>query len=246
MDTGLRARLRVAVPVALAAAMALSVTAVRAQPRCLAGMAFVTYGGFCVDRYEAALVEVLPSGEDRPWSPYQNPGSASVRAVSRPGQVPQGYISQAQAEYACIRSRKRLCSDDEWQMACRGPRDVTFGYGARREPGRCNENHTWHPVTRMLGGAFHGGPMNDPRINQLEGTLGLTGAFARCTNELGVFDMVGNLHEWTDDPGGTFRGGYYMDTRVNGDGCDYATRAHDRDYHDYSTGFRCCVTPTRR
>jgi hypothetical protein len=28
---------------------------------------------------------------------------------------------------------------------------------------------------------------------------------------------------------------------MNGDGCSYKTVAHDADYHDYSTGFRCCA-----
>jgi hypothetical protein len=31
-----------------------------------------------------------------------------------------------------------------------------------------------------------------------------------------------------------------MDTFQNGEGCEYRTTAHRRDYHDYSTGFRCC------
>ena len=33
-----------------------------------------------------------------------------------------------------------------------------------------------------------------------------------------------------------------FDTRVNGDGCAYRTTAHASEYHDYSTGFRCCAT----
>jgi sulfatase modifying factor 1 len=53
--------------------------------------------------------------------------------------------------------------------------------------------------------------------------------------------MVGNLHEWTNDPNGTFQGGYYLDTHQNGDGCGYRTTAHEFTYHDYSTGFRCCA-----
>ena len=42
-------------------------------------------------------------------------------------------------------------------------------------------------------------------------------------------DIVGKLHEWTADPKGHFRGGYYVDTWMNGHGCDD------------STGFRCCA-----
>ena len=55
-------------------------------------------------------------------------------------------------------------------------------------------------------------------------TLAKTGAHEGCTNGYGVDDMVGNVHEWTDD--GSFRGGYYLDTKLNGEGCDYRTTAH--------------------
>jgi hypothetical protein len=81
--------------------------------------------------------------------------------------------------------------------------------------------------------------MNDPRLNQLENTVEPTGSAAACTNDYGVYDMVGNVHEWTDE--GAFHGGYYLDTTLNGEGCDYTTTAHARNYYDYSTGFRCCA-----
>jgi formylglycine-generating enzyme required for sulfatase activity len=86
--------------------------------------------------------------------------------------------------------------------------------------------------------------LNDPGLGQVEGALARTGSHAECVNGFGVFDMVGNLHEWVaTDPAaahGTFAGGYYLDTTLNGDGCNYRTVAHAHDYHDYSTGFRCC------
>jgi hypothetical protein len=56
---------------------------------------------------------------------------------------------------------------------------------------------------------------------------------------------MGNLHEWTSDPEGTFRGGFYVDTVINGPGCLYRTTAHDRAHWDYSTGFRCCADAPR-
>ena len=91
---------------------------------------------------------------------------------------------------------------------------------------------------------LHGGErtsrtLNDPAANQMASTVEATGSSASCTNGFGVHDMVGNVHEWTDD--GSFRGGYYLDTKLNGEGCDYRTTAHARDYYDYSTGFRCCA-----
>jgi formylglycine-generating enzyme required for sulfatase activity len=89
--------------------------------------------------------------------------------------------------------------------------------------------------------------LNDPRLGQVDGALAKTGTHEDCTNSYGALDMMGNLHEWVRTPAslphGTFCGGYYLDTTLNGDGCKYRTKAHAHDYHDYSTGFRCCADP---
>jgi formylglycine-generating enzyme required for sulfatase activity len=207
-------------------------------------------GQVCIDRWEASLVQILDDGSDRAWSPFETPADQKLRfrAVSQPSVLPQGYISGEQARRACEASGKRLCTASEWEAACRGPRHTTYPYGDERRKGVCNDNgRAVHPVaevTRRLGLApermwYEG--MGNPLINQLKDTLQRTGERSDCTNAYGVFDMVGNLHEWIDDPGGTFRGGFYMDTTVNGEGCDYRTTAHPSSYHDYSTGFRCCL-----
>jgi formylglycine-generating enzyme len=221
---------------------------------CPSGMAAVG-GPYCIDVYEASLVEVLPNGEERPWPYFEVvPREAVVRAVSLPGVYPQGYISGLKAREACERSGKRLCKPDEWRNACMGPRATVFPYGNALEAGRCNDNGRsgmrffnpqldGKPEHRWMWG--YGGNMADPRLNQLDGTLTRTGERAGCTNEYGVFDMVGNLHEWVDDPDGTFQGGYYLDTHLNGDGCNYRTTAHPVWHLDYSTGFRCCADASR-
>jgi hypothetical protein len=208
---------------------------------------------FCIDVYEASLVEILPDGQERPWPYFEAlPGDVSVRAISLPGVFPQGYISGVQAREACERSGKRLCEPDEWRAACMGPNGTVFPYGNVREIGRCNDNGRssmrffnpeldGKPEHKWMWG--YGGNMVDPRLNQLEGTLTRTGERTGCTNQYGVFDMVGNLHEWVEDPNGTFQGGYYLDTHLNGDGCYYRTTAHPMTHLDYSTGFRCCADP---
>jgi hypothetical protein len=207
--------------------------------------------GFCVDVYEASLVQTLPDGSEQPWPYYEMlPEGVRVRAVSSAGVFPQGYVSGLQARAACEASGKRLCKPDEWKTACMGPKKTMFPYGNTREVGRCNDNgrsamHWFNPELddkpehRWMWG--FAGNMTDPRLNQLEGTLTRTGERDGCTNEYGVHDMVGNLHEWVDDPDGTFQGGYYLDTHLNGDGCYYRTTAHAISHLDYSTGFRCCA-----
>lgn len=222
-----------------------------ADPKCPDEMAFVT-GQVCVDRWEASLELRESDGGATPFSPYERVTGFESRvvAVSRPGVVPQGYISGQQAALACKAAGKRLCTAREWSVACRGPSETTFPYGERRIAGACNDNvRSIHPVAELglkLGvepEIWWGGTMNHPLINQLPNSVSKTGERHACTNGYGVFDMVGNLHEWIDDPAGTFRGGYYMDTQNNGTGCAYETTAHSFRYHDYSTGFRCCADP---
>jgi hypothetical protein len=205
---------------------------------------------FCVDRWEASLVEIVSPGVERRWSPYEEiPQGTAVRAVSYADVVPQAYISGVQAQAACRASSKRLCNPTEWRTACRGPQNVTWGYGASHERGRCNDTahvspmYQLYPQVRQSWRLIGMTEMNDPRLNQVDGTVARTGENHDCSNEWGVYDMVGNLHEWTDDPNGTFQGGWYLDTTENGAGCDYRTDAHDYTYHDYSTGFRCCAEP---
>lgn len=202
----------------------------------------------CIDRWEGSLVQLGATGER--WSPFQSVEGATteLRAVSEPDVAPQAYISGVEAEHACQASGKRLCTATEWEAACRGPRRTTYPYGRKRKRGVCNDDgRDRHPVaeaTKRLGlppdRMWYEG-MDQPLINQLNNTLRKTGERAGCTNDSGAFDMVGNLHEWIEDPDGTFRGGFYMDTQINGEGCDYATTAHSKKYHDYSTGFRCCM-----
>jgi len=222
-------------------------TAVAKAARCPDGMASIA-GRYCIDKYEASTVELLKKRKTRSHSPYEAVEGVEVKAVSRAGKVPQAHISRDQAEAACDASGKRLCSDDEWLTACRGKKPTRYPYGQEHKEGYCNDkgvssfNHYYGAGhdEEPAQAAYTWANMNDGRLNQLKGTLAPTGKFGKCKNSYGVYDMVGNLHEWTAAKGGTFRGGYYLDTVLNGEGCDYKTTAHVASYHDYSTGFRCC------
>lgn len=221
----------------------------RTPSRCPADMALVA-SRFCIDKYEGSLLAKLEGGTTLRHSPYHTPvpqaGTVYV-AQSVAGVVPQGYLSAAQAEGACRSAGKRLCHPVEWRAACGGTEGFAFPYGPKRIPGKCKDSGskpmmTYHAETMSRGWDLR--ELNDPRNNQLEGGLAKTGASPECVNDYGAFDMVGNLHEWTADPNGTFQGGYWLDTSQHGDGCAYRTIAHAFDYHDYSTGFRCCADVT--
>jgi hypothetical protein len=207
---------------------------------CPAGM--TPAGAACIDRWEAALV-LDEAGGPRGWSPYANPGTRTVRAVSAPGLVPQGYINGVQAGGACARAGKRLCTDTEWLRACQGSAGTTYPYGNTREPGRCNDARTCHPAVQYFQSSDSSvfNMIGHACLDQLPDGLARTGAHATCASADGAYDLMGNLHEWTADPAGTFRGGFFVDTVVNGQGCLYRTTAHDTSHWDYSTGFRCCA-----
>jgi formylglycine-generating enzyme required for sulfatase activity len=211
---------------------------------CPDGMARVD-ASLCVDRYEASLDELDDAGAVvRSHPPNEPVGAKRVRAKSVRGVVPQAYVSRDDADGACRAAGKRLCTDDEWRRACRGTHATKYPYGTRRRAGACNDRgvEPLAVVFRRPASATEWGfdTMNDPRLHLVPGGVSRTGRFDRCTNDLGVYDMVGNVHEWTSDAAGTFRGGWYLDTSELGEGCDYAAVGHDAKYRDYSTGFRCC------
>jgi hypothetical protein len=207
---------------------------------CPPGMAPVAT--FCVDVYEASLVDAL-TGE--PISPFHHPGATPVMAVSIAGAVPQAYVDAITAADACANAGKRLCTDAEWLRACRGPGDLVYPYGDALQPGTCNDHRDVHPAIEYFGTSadWIWSELGNACLDQLPDSLDPAGANPGCVTAEGLFDMMGNLHEWTADPAGTFRGGYFVDTVINGPGCLYATTAHDVSHWDYSTGFRCCADP---
>lgn len=207
---------------------------------------------FCVDRWEAHVVEVDDAGNETAHSPYDVVDGLRVRAKSEGDVFPQGYISQTQATAACAEAGKRLCSPDEFSLTCRGVHsDAGTPYypygGTTHEPGVCNEGKG-SSVEKFFGSdpsKWTYADFNDPIDNEWDGGLAKTGAYTGCVSPNGAFDCVGNLHEWTNEPAdvnghGRFHGGFYGDAEINGHGCLYVTSAHELDYHDYSTGFRCC------
>jgi sulfatase modifying factor 1 len=212
--------------------------------------------GVCIDKYEAHMVKEDGSAWPYYNAPAKTPGAIdTLKAQSLPGVKPQGYISGVDAQKACKNAGKRLCTSEEWLAACKGgdPNRV-FPYGNERIDGACNDEtiKRKHPISAAIGSSGwakdekgrtypKGSAMGDPRVLQHPDNLKPTGSFPQCVSPVGAFDMMGNLHEWIDDPKGTFRGGYMMDTKINRVGCDYRTVAHSFNHWDYSTGFRCCA-----
>ncbi len=176
---------------------------------CPADMVSVA-GTFCADRFEASRVDATDSSA----------GTDSSRALSVAGVLPWQVTDNATAARACAGSGKRLCSAQEWRVACRGPEDTAYSYGDDYDPLACNG------IDAFGRSAFHLAP---------------TGSFPRCTNEWGLFDINGNL--WEHVAAGsdeTVRGGAYN--------CGDSAALHRCDYVPGSwapsaRGFRCCLSP---
>jgi sulfatase modifying factor 1 len=196
-------------------------------------------GHTCVDKWEGSLVAMNDDGTETAFDADEAPNGRAVRAVSRPGVAPQAHISMLEAQRACRSSGKRLCHAAEWKTACEGPEHTRYPYGQTREANVCVDTNRTSPMAVLHNGEHTARTMNDPEANELANTVEPTGEASECTNGYGVYDMVGNVHEWADD--GAFHGGYYLDTKINGEGCNYVTTAHAKNYYDYSTGFRCCA-----
>ena len=182
-------------------------------------------------------------------SALQRSGKYKPQGVSAPGLVPQGYLSYFAAKRLCEASGKRLCTEEEWDQACRGQRATQFPYGSEYRADQCNVGSYLHPAA-ILHGLSSSGHL-DPRLNLLmiageRPVLRETGSTQTCASRWGndaVFDMVGNLDEWVDTPTGVFRGGFYA--RRSRTGCDAEVTNHPNTYFDYSTGARCCRDAAR-
>jgi formylglycine-generating enzyme len=235
------------------------------NPACPSEMARVDRA--CVDRYEARLLRRNDDGSLAPHPPSARPTGGVFVAEAKAGVKPQGYISQLEAANACENAGKRLCSLTEWYHACRGDKNTLFPYGPTYVAGRCNVNKP-HLLSMLHGNdpqawKYDSG-FNDPELDQRDGFLAETGAYSECVSSAGIYDLVGNLHEWVADRvdatmpdkvpltagireklrvnqgKGVFMGGFFSTLNQHGEGCDFITMAHEPGYHDYSTGFRCC------
>lgn len=187
------------------------------------------------DRARALPLPIVPRHQREPFD---------ARAVSAPGVLPQGYMTFYTAKRACENAGKRLCKEEEWVRACKGKGRSRQPYGERYVAGRCNVMRQVHPAYELHGNSSLG--HLDPRLHLVveEGERPLllsTGELETCASQTSdgqLYDMVGNLDEWIDDPQGTFVGGFF--SRGTREGCEAKVESHAPAYTDYSLGVRCC------
>ena len=186
------------------------------QWRTLAAPLPTTPMRFCIDRYE-----------------YPNTR----------GGYPIIMVSWREAQGMCAASGKRLCSEAEWTFACEGEEAQPYPYGYERDAKACDIDRDWI--------AYHEAAFRDRSSDVMMRELdslwqGMpSGASPGCRSPFGVYDMTGNVDEWTvstrrEGLPSIFKGGYWGPVRAR---CRASTRVHDPDYAFYQQGFRCCSAP---
>lgn len=156
------------------------------------------------------------------------------------GQNPIIVVTFREAEALCKKDQKRLCTENEWTFACEGEEVLPYPYGYARDTTACVMDRNWRPFKE---GALQprdgdGAKEELDRLWQAEPS----GSRAGCKSPFGVYDMTGNVDEWTRSVNQTghrsiLKGGYWGPVRAR---CRPSTRAHDEDFVAYQQSFRCC------
>ncbi|MCB9528950.1 MAG: SUMF1/EgtB/PvdO family nonheme iron enzyme [bacterium] len=159
-----------------------------------------------------------------------------TEACSVAGVRPWHSVTWSDARDACRAIGWQLCTGDELMRACGGSRSWRYPYGDAFETGRCNVREAFLPA----GAEF--------------ATEAPTGQFPNCVSEDGIFDLTGNLWEWTGD-GGSFNdpdarvyqgAGWrtvaerHRDTDLVCDAQSALTGFSAPSFASNTVGFRCC------
>ncbi len=139
------------------------------------------------------------------------------------GAIPHTSVSREGAAALCAEIGKRLCTELEWERACKGPKNTTYEYGNRYRPEICGTGAK--PALLPSGLRFS------------------------CASEFGVHDMHGGVWEWTSSDWGrdskrelaTARGGNAPAGELAGRCANGMGRSPDEV--SGIAGFRCCVGP---
>jgi formylglycine-generating enzyme required for sulfatase activity len=124
------------------------------------------------------------------------------------------------AEAVCKEQGKRLCTEEEWEKACKGPDNYIYAYGDTFDETLCG---------KTIAGDYRIGSLKD------------------CISGYGVYGMSGGPREWTSTTAGkgsadrrVVKGGMRAN-HTRGSRCAYALDESAR-YADATLSFRCCLS----
>jgi hypothetical protein len=171
---------------------------------------------FCIDRYE-----------------YPN----------EKGEYPIIMVNWPEANGLCAAEGKRVCDEAEWTFACEGEEATPYPYGYVRDATACVVDQPWKPFNETALRPRDGAAARAEIDHLWQGVP--SGTQPRCRSPFGVYDMTGNVDEWTHsvregERPSILKGGYWGPVRTR---CRPSTRSHDENHIFYQQGFRCCADP---
>lgn len=139
-----------------------------------------------------------------------------------PSQSPRTGVTRDEADSLCKARGRRLCTELEWERACKGPGNTTYPYGESYQASKCSGS------SNLLKPA---------------------GQYDACASAFGVKAVYGAVWEWTASewgrggPGGmaTVRGGGHQNPAVRHRCANGQSRSPSETSADL--GFRCCGGP---
>lgn len=136
---------------------------------------------------------------------------------NRKGAAPLSFVSLYEAMDSCFSVGKRLCTSQEWSTACSGPHNWKYPYGKHYENEACGTRDT---------------------------TVQAAGSRPECRGYFGLYDMSGNLAEWTSTPSTHNRSfnnvmGGFWESGSQSSCADSRYSYYPQNRHN-PVGFRCC------
>lgn len=139
------------------------------------------------------------------------------------GAIPTSNVSRDEAAQMCAAKGKRLCSELEWERACKGAANATYEYGDDYAQDKCGTGVAIEEAARRP-----------------------TGDHIACKSDFGVREMHGGPWEWTSsnwgrgrkEDLGVLRGGNALAGELVGRCANALGRAPSTQ--SPTMGFRCC------
>jgi sulfatase modifying factor 1 len=230
-------------------ALSLDLAVLAPTPPCVEGMVLVD-GDYCDEVDETCIRERPPPQVG--CAEYAAPTTCLGRQTpmrfcmdryeypNRPGEKPLVMQSFYDADKACRAIEKRVCRSHEWTLACEGPDRLPYPYGYVRDATACHID-------------VHGPMIDEKRFYSVDKEREIeridrrepSGARAGCVSPYGVYDLTGNVDEWTTNETGipdrgALKGGNWGPWR---NACRPTTLGHAAWFRYYQMGFRCCADP---
>ena len=145
------------------------------------------------------------------------------------GSLPLRNVSWNEASDMCEKKNKRLCTEAEWERSCKGPWSTMvnqqFPYGSTWRDNACNVKN-----------------FNSLKEDR-EGEVTESGDYPDCSSSEGVYDLTGNLQEWTaskgrEDSKYVIKGGSFKTPQFQSR-CSFSRDETPLIKQD-DIGFRCC------